>query len=103
MKALIIVTDSEAVPVFERVLAEEREGFTVVPAIIGRGRSGLKAGDRVHPEHRQAVDGLGTAFPIEVLDESFELEGRKIAEKVCDFASKRSRPEDDERIGRIGA
>jgi hypothetical protein len=49
MKALIIVTDSEAVPVFERVLAEEREGFTVVPAIIGRGRSGLKAGDRVHP------------------------------------------------------
>jgi hypothetical protein len=49
MKALLIVTDSEAVPVFERVLAEEKEGFTVVPASIGLGRSGLKAGDRVHP------------------------------------------------------
>jgi len=55
MKALIIVTDSEAVPVFERVLAEEREGFTVVPAIIGRGRSGLKAGDRVVVEGVQKV------------------------------------------------
>jgi hypothetical protein len=49
MRALLIVTDSEAVPVFERVLAEEREGFTVVPASVGLGRSGLKAGDRVHP------------------------------------------------------
>lgn len=49
MKALLLVTDSEAVPVFERVLAEEREGFTVVAASLGLGRSGLKAGDRVHP------------------------------------------------------
>jgi hypothetical protein len=49
MKALLIVTDSDAVPAFERVLAEEKEGFTVVPASIGFGRSGLKAGDRVHP------------------------------------------------------
>ncbi len=49
MKALLIVTDSEAVPAFERVLAEEKEGFTVVPASVGFGRSGLKAGDRVHP------------------------------------------------------
>ena len=46
MKALLIVTDSEAVPAFERVLAE---GFTVLPASVGLGRSGLKAGDRVHP------------------------------------------------------
>lgn len=49
MKALLIVTDSDAVPAFERVLAEEREGFTVLPAVVGHGRSGLKAGDRVHP------------------------------------------------------
>jgi hypothetical protein len=49
MKALLIVTDSEAVPAFERVLAEEKEGFTVLPASVGLGRSGLKAGDRVHP------------------------------------------------------
>ena len=48
MKALLIVTDSEAVPAFERVLAEE-EGFTVLPASVGLGRSGLKAGDRIHP------------------------------------------------------
>ena len=49
MRALLIVTDSEAVPVFERVLAQEREGFTVMEASVGRGRTGLKAGDRVHP------------------------------------------------------
>lgn len=49
MKALLIVTDSEAVPVFERALAEEHEGFTVMRAVVGSGRSGVKAGDRVHP------------------------------------------------------
>jgi hypothetical protein len=27
MKALLVVTDSEAVPVFQRALAEEHEGF----------------------------------------------------------------------------
>jgi hypothetical protein len=43
MKAIMIVTDSEAVPAFERALAERHEGFTV------SGSSGLKAGDRVHP------------------------------------------------------
>ena len=49
MKALLVVTDSEAVPAFERALAEAHEGFTVLPAVVGSGRSGLKAGDRVHP------------------------------------------------------
>lgn len=49
MRALLIVTDSEAVPVFERALAEEREGFTVLKTVVGSGRSGVKAGDRVHP------------------------------------------------------
>jgi hypothetical protein len=49
MKALLIVTDSQAVPDFERALAEEHEGFTVLPAVVGSGRSGVKAGDRVHP------------------------------------------------------
>jgi hypothetical protein len=49
VKALLVVTDSEAVPVFERALAQEHEGFTVLPAVVGSGRSGLKAGDRVHP------------------------------------------------------
>jgi hypothetical protein len=49
MKAIVIVTDSEAVPAFERAIADRDRGFTVIPAVIGSGRSGLKAGDRVHP------------------------------------------------------
>jgi hypothetical protein len=55
MKALLIFTDTEAVPVFERVLAEEREGFTVLPAVAGSGRRGLKTGDRVHPGSSSAI------------------------------------------------
>jgi nitrogen regulatory protein PII len=50
MKAIMLITDSEAMPEFERVLlAEGHQGFTVVPAVAGSGRHGLKTGDRVHP------------------------------------------------------
>jgi nitrogen regulatory protein PII len=50
MKAIMLVTDSEAMPEFERVLiGEGHNGFTVVPAVAGSGRHGLKTGDRVHP------------------------------------------------------
>jgi hypothetical protein len=50
VKALIVVTDSDAVPAFERALLESgQQGFTIVPTVWGRGRTGLKAGDRVHP------------------------------------------------------
>jgi nitrogen regulatory protein PII len=50
MKAIMIVTDSEAMPEFERILlGEGHQGFTVVPAVAGSGRHGLKTGDRVHP------------------------------------------------------
>jgi nitrogen regulatory protein PII len=50
MKAIILITDSEAMREFERVLnAEGHHGFTVVPAVAGSGRHGLKTGDRVHP------------------------------------------------------
>ena len=50
MKAIILITDSEAMREFERVLAVEgHNGFTVVPAAAGSGRHGLKTGDRVHP------------------------------------------------------
>jgi hypothetical protein len=50
VKAIVLVTDSEAVPEFERVLLTEgHQGFTVVPAIAGSGRHGLKTGDRIHP------------------------------------------------------
>jgi len=62
-----------------------------------------QTGDRVDPEHRQAVNGLATAVPIEVLDESLELERRQIAQEVCNFACKRSGAEDDEGIGWSGA
>ncbi len=47
---LVVVTDSDAMPAFERALVESGDrGFTVVPTVTGRGRSGLHAGDRVHP------------------------------------------------------
>jgi hypothetical protein len=49
MKAIMIVTDSDAVPAFERAIAERHRGFTVLKAAVGSGSSGLKAGDRVHP------------------------------------------------------
>ena len=50
MKAIILITDSEAMKEFERVLvAEGHHGFTVMPAVAGSGRTGLKTGDRVHP------------------------------------------------------
>ena len=48
-KAVVVLTDSEAMPAFERALFELDRGFTVIPGIIGAGRTGLKTGDRVHP------------------------------------------------------
>jgi hypothetical protein len=50
MRAILLATDSEAMPEFERVLLSGgHQGFTVVPAVAGSGRHGLKTGDRVHP------------------------------------------------------
>jgi len=50
MRALMLITDGEAMREFERVLiGEGHHGFTVVPAVAGSGRHGLKTGDRVHP------------------------------------------------------
>jgi nitrogen regulatory protein PII len=50
MKAIMLITDSEAMLEFERVLVGEgHHGFTVMPAVAGSGRHGLKTGDRVHP------------------------------------------------------
>lgn len=47
---VVVVTDSEAVREFERGLVERGgPGFTVVPRVWGSGRTGLKAGDRIHP------------------------------------------------------
>lgn len=50
MKAVVVITDSEAMRTFERAFVEGGDrGFTIVPTLMGRGRTGLKAGDRVHP------------------------------------------------------
>jgi len=50
VKAYVVVTDSEAVTEFERAFIESGDrGFTIVPRVFGRGRTGLRAGDRVHP------------------------------------------------------
>jgi hypothetical protein len=47
---LVVIADSDAMPAFERALVDSGDhGFTVVPTVSGRGRSGLHAGDRVHP------------------------------------------------------
>jgi hypothetical protein len=48
--AIVVITDSEAMKAFERAFIESGErGFTIVPTVLGRGKTGLKAGDRVHP------------------------------------------------------
>jgi hypothetical protein len=50
VRLLLVVTDSEAMRAFERGFLESAErGFTIAPRVFGRGRSGLRAGDRVHP------------------------------------------------------
>ncbi len=46
----MLITDSELMPEFERVLlAGGHQGFTVMPALAGSGRHGFKTGNRVHP------------------------------------------------------
>lgn len=50
MKAIVVITDSEAMNAFERAFIESGDrGFTIVPTVLGRGTTGLNAGDRVHP------------------------------------------------------
>ena len=49
MRGIVVLTDSEAMPAFERALLEAEHGFTVIPGVVGSGRTGFKTGDRVHP------------------------------------------------------
>ena len=50
MRVVVVITDADAIRDFERAFLEAgSRGFTIVPAVFGRGRSGLKTGDRVHP------------------------------------------------------
>jgi hypothetical protein len=50
MRGVILITESETMPEFERaLLAQAHTGFTVLPAVAASGRHGFKTGDRVHP------------------------------------------------------
>ena len=50
MKAFLVLTDVQVLREFELAFRAERSrGFTVVPILAGMGRTGLKAGTRVHP------------------------------------------------------
>jgi len=50
MRGFVVITDSEAMPAFEAAFLENGDrGFTIVPKVVGRGRTGLKMGSRVHP------------------------------------------------------
>lgn len=50
MKTVVVVTDTEGVAAFERaLLSDGGYGFSILPISSGRGRTGVKSGDRVHP------------------------------------------------------
>jgi hypothetical protein len=50
VRAVVVITDADAIRDFERAFVESGDrGFTIVPAVFGRGRTGLTTGDRVHP------------------------------------------------------
>ncbi len=50
MKAVVVITESDALSEFERAcMSNPERGFTIVPKVWGRGKTGLKTGDRVHP------------------------------------------------------
>jgi nitrogen regulatory protein PII len=50
MKMLYLVTDSEYEPHCLNMMKEKGvTGYTIVPEVLGVGRTGAKMGDRVHP------------------------------------------------------
>jgi nitrogen regulatory protein PII len=50
VRAVVVITDADAMRDFERGFLESgTRGFTIIPSVVGRGRTGLKTGDRVHP------------------------------------------------------
>ena len=50
MRAVVVITEAGAMKDFERAFLEAGDrGFSIIPAVFGRGRTGLKTGDRVHP------------------------------------------------------
>jgi nitrogen regulatory protein P-II len=80
MKAILLITDSEAMREFERVLLSHgHHGFTVMPAVAGSGRHGLKTGDRVHPGSSSlmlTIADAGDALPlVELLRRTRDAKG----------------------------
>jgi hypothetical protein len=50
VRAVVVITDADAMKAFERAFLEAgSRGFSIIPSVFGRGRAGLKTGDRVHP------------------------------------------------------
>lgn len=82
MKAIVVITDSGAMRAFERAFLENGDrGFTIVPSVIGRGKTGLKAGNRVHPG--------GSSLLFTVLAEPEVTEALAFLRKVRDEAGVR--------------
>jgi nitrogen regulatory protein PII len=68
LRAIVVITDTDAMREFERAFLEAgSRGFTVIPSVFGRGRSGLKTGDRVHP------GGSSLLFSVVADDEAAEV------------------------------
>ena len=67
MKMLFLVTDSEYEPQCINTLKERGvTGYTVIPEVLGFGRTGAKMGDRVHPGASVIVVSV---VPDEVVEE----------------------------------
>jgi len=50
MKAVVVITASDTMQVFERAFVTEGgRGFTLLPNVLGSGKTGLRAGNRIHP------------------------------------------------------
>lgn len=93
MKVVVVITDSEAMKAFERAFVESGgRGFTILPTLVGRGRTGLKTGDRIHPGGSSLLltvlreDELGAtlAFLREVRDRTGAAESTKIYVAAAD-------------------
>jgi hypothetical protein len=67
---IVVVTDGDALPELERALVAHEAGFTVLPGVVGYGKTGVKAGDRVHPG---STSLLFTVVPKEAAPGTLDL------------------------------
>lgn len=83
MKMLFLVTDSEYEPHCMNTLREKGvAGYTVMPALFGVGKTGVRMGDRVHPGASVVVV---TAVPDDAVPDLMACIKRCIAEnKLCE-------------------